>query len=138
VELSRAAFSGKQLRISLEANVAPGAKLPLALGDAMLCHSIFQNLIKNACEASPDGGAVVLQLHDQSPLRISIRNSGAVPVDIRERFFDKYVTAEKNGGTGLGTYSARLLAQAQGGGVELAVSDEGNSTELTVTLPRAA
>jgi signal transduction histidine kinase len=137
VELNRAAFSEKQLRITLEADVAAGAELPQVLGDSMLCYSIFQNLIKNACEASPDGGAVQLQLHDQSPLRITIRNTGAVPADIRERFFDKYVSTGKSGGTGLGTYSARMLAEAQRGGVELAVSDENNTTEVTVRLPRA-
>jgi CheY-like chemotaxis protein len=136
VELSRASFSGKQLQISLKADIAAGAPLPMARGDAMLCYSIFQNLIKNACEASPDGGAVVLQLHDQTPLRISIRNTGAVPADIRERFFDKYVTNGKSGGTGLGTYSARMLARAQGGDVLLDVSDEHNTTVVTVLIPR--
>jgi CheY-like chemotaxis protein len=137
VELARATFSEKQLRISLEANVAAGAALPMALGDAMLCFSIFQNLLKNACEASPDGGTVVLQLHDESPLRIAIRNTGAVPSAIRERFFDKYVTHGKSGGTGLGTYSARMLAEAQRGGVALDVSDDSNTTVVTVTLPRS-
>ena len=76
-------------------------------------------------------------MRDQSPLRITIRNTGAVPANIRERFFDKYVSTGKSGGTGLGTYSARMLAEAQRGGVELSVSDENNSTEVTVTLPRA-
>jgi signal transduction histidine kinase len=137
VELNRAAFSEKQLRISLEADVAAGEELPQVLGDSMLCYSIFQNLIKNACEASPDGGAVLLQLRDQSPLCISIRNTGAVPAGIRDRFFDKYVSAGKSGGTGLGTYSARMLTEAQRGGVALDVSDEANTTTVTVTLPRS-
>ena len=137
VELSRAAFSEKRLRISLETDGAAGAEWPLVLGDSMLCYSIFQNLIKNACEASPDGGVVQLTLADQSPLRISIRNTGAVPIGIRNRFFDKYVSAGKSSGTGLGTYSARMLAQAQSGGVELDVSDEADTTTVTVWLPRA-
>ena len=53
----------------------------------------------------------------------------------RERFFDKYVTFGKDGGTGLGTYSAKLLTEAQGGGIQLAVDDAQNRTEVTVTLP---
>jgi CheY-like chemotaxis protein len=137
VEISRAAFSSKGLRITVEADTSPGAKLPMAWGDATLCHSIFQNLIKNACEASPDGGTVSVRLQDQSPLRIAIRNPGSVPAAIRERFFEKYVSSGKPGGTGLGTYSARLLARAQGGEVELAVSDIDNSTVLTVSLIKA-
>ncbi len=59
-----------------------------------------------------------------------------MPTAIRERFFEKFVTQGKSGGTGLGTYSARMLAQAQNGTVELAVSDEADTTTLTITLPR--
>jgi nitrogen-specific signal transduction histidine kinase len=50
---------------------------------------------------------------DETPLRIMIQNKGAVPAEIRERFFDKFVTSGKQGGTGLGTYSAKMLAEAQ-------------------------
>lgn len=136
VELAKATFSEKQLRLSMETDLQPGAPLPQVLGDSTLCYSILQNILKNACEASPDGGAVVVQLHDNAPLRISIRNTGAVPAAIRERFFDKYVTAGKSGGTGLGTYSARLMTEAQGGTVALEVSDAQDSTRVTITLPR--
>ena len=134
IDLAQAAFASRQLRICLEAD--PALAHVQVQGDAMLCYSIFQNLVKNACEASPDGGTVRVQLHDQSPLRMAIHNAGVVPADIRARFFDKYVSAGKRGGTGLGTYSARMLAQAQGGSVELAVSDEDHSTTVTVLLPR--
>ena len=101
------------------------------------CSSVFLNLIKNACEASPQGGVVLIRFYDQTPLKISIVNKGAVPKDIRERFFDKYVTAGKQAGTGLGTYSAKLLTEAQNGQIELAVSDEDNSTTISVMLPKA-
>ena len=71
-------------------------------------------------------------------MRVIIQNKGAVPADIREHFFDKFVTHGKQGGTGLGTYSARLLAEAQNGSVALEVSDQENSTTITVTLPRVS
>lgn len=60
---------------------------------------------------------------------------GAVPAEIRERFFDKFVTHGKQGGTGLGTYSARMLAEVQNGAISLAVSDPENQTTINVTLP---
>ena len=69
---------------------------------------------------------------------VTITNDGAVPVEIRASFFDKYVTAGKKGGTGLGTYSARLLAEVQQGALDLRVDDQRNETTLTVTLPLAA
>lgn len=77
-----------------------------ALGNTTFCHSLFQNLIKNACEAAPVNSWVYVALFDEAPLRITIRNKGAVSAEIRERFFDKFATYGKPSGTGLGTYSA--------------------------------
>jgi two-component system, sensor histidine kinase and response regulator len=110
--------------------------VPQVLGDAMLCYSLFQNLLKNACEAAPDKSTVAIVLNAETPLRITIGNQGVVPVEIRERFFHKFITSGKEGGTGLGTYSARLLAEAQHGKVSLDVSDNDKQTTLTVTLPK--
>jgi signal transduction histidine kinase len=136
-EMSRTTFAGKQLTVSV-ANSTPASEgVPLALGDAMLCYSLFQNLIKNACEAAPQGGEVAITLHDGQPLRIEITNQGVVPTEIRPRFFEKFVTHGKPGGSGLGTYSAKLLAEAQGGSVLLKVCDATDTTLVTVALPRA-
>ena len=136
VDISRATFAEKRLIIAVDTDVQVGEEMPRALGDAMFCYSLFQNLIKNACEAAPENSQVAVTLKDETPLRIMIRNTGAVPAEIREPFFDKFVTHGKQGGTGLGTYSARLLAEAQNGTVSLEVSDPSNHTTVTVTLPR--
>ena len=136
VEINRATFNSKHITLSVETDVPVGQPQPMALGDAMLCYSLFQNLIKNACEAAPEGTQVKVKLFDSTPLRIAMKNRGAVPAPIRERFFDKFVTQGKSDGTGLGTYSARMLAQAQQGTVELDVSDETDTTTLIITLPR--
>lgn len=135
-ELSRSAFADKQLGIVVDADSAVGDELPTATGDAMLCYSLFQNLVKNACEAAPPGSRVVITLKDESPLCVTIHNTGAVPADLRTSFFEKFATSGKSGGTGIGTYSARLLATAQKGDVTMTTDDESNSTTLTVTLPR--
>ena len=134
--LAREAFADKRLTISVDVDRPVGQELPLALGDETLCHSLFQNLLKNACEASPDDGAVHVVLHDQSPLRISLHNKGVVPAAIRDTFFNKFVTADKAGGSGLGTYSAKLMAESMHGSVSMATSDATQTTTLTVLLPR--
>lgn len=136
-ELDRASFAGKQLTISVDVDTGVGEEPPQALGDAMLCYSLFHNLLKNACEAAPSGTRVSIRLIDGSPLRVVLSNQGAVPLAIRERFFDKFVTSGKSGGTGLGTYSARMLAWAQEGDIELQVDDDLNTTTLEIRLPRA-
>jgi hypothetical protein len=136
VEVMRAAFADKQLTIEVDTDTPVGTELPQALGDAMLCYSLFQNLLKNAGEAAPKGSRVVVMLKDENPLRVLITNSGVVPHAIRERFFEKFVTSGKPAGSGMGAYSARLLVQAQNGQIDMSTSDAQNQTTLAVVLPR--
>ncbi|WP_163349599.1 HAMP domain-containing sensor histidine kinase [Desulfovibrio sp. JC010] len=98
-------------------------------GEILLCRSMFSNLIKNAIEASPDRGLVKLDLSvDGGDAYLSITNEGGVPKEIRSRFFEKYSTYSKQGGTGLGTYSASLIARAHGGKIDLDSSVEDRTT----------
>jgi len=106
------------------------------MGEELLCYSMFSNLIKNALEASPEGAAVTIRMDRESSGVVRIHNSGAVPKEIREHFFDKYVTSGKSSGTGLGTYSARLIAETQGGQIALSTS-ESDGTTISVLLPAA-
>ncbi len=91
--------------------------------EQLLTCSMFSNLIKNAIEASPADEAVVVSVERTGGISVRIHNKGTVPAHIRDRFFDKYVTCGKQDGTGLGTYSARLMARAQGADLQLDVSD---------------
>lgn len=138
VEISRTTFASKALVFAGNTELPADPNTPMALGDAMLCYSLFQNLLKNACEAAPVASTISVILLDQSPLSIVIENRGVVPAEIRERFFDKFVTLNTPGGTGLGTYSAKLLSEAQGGKITLAVNDETNTTSVVVELSRAS
>jgi DNA-binding response OmpR family regulator len=107
------------------------------LAEELLCHSMLANLVLNALEASPEGGAVAVELaRGAEGVRVRVKNQGAVPVDMRERFFEKYATSGKTRGTGLGTYSARLIARAHAGDITM-TTDESAGTEVTVTLPGA-
>ncbi|HZX28474.1 MAG TPA: response regulator [Telluria sp.] len=107
-----------------------------ALGEPMLCYSMFTNLMKNAAEASPAGGQVLVEIAPgYGSVHVVIDNLGEVPESMRARFFDKYSSAEKHGGTGLGTYSVKLMAEVQGG--EVAMESHDGHTRLTVTLPNA-
>ncbi len=106
------------------------------LGEELLCYSLFANLIKNAIEAAPEASTVTVKLANGESGSISIHNRGAVPEEIRERFFDKYVTSGKASGTGLGTYSARLITETQHGRISLETSQT-TGTTITVRLPAA-
>jgi len=102
--------------------------------DEPLCYSMLFNLIKNACEAAPDKTQVAITLSSDTNIRVTIQNTGAVDPSIREQFWDKSVTTNPVYGAGMGTYSAKLLAQAQGIKVDMSTSDEHNSTSVKVTF----
>ncbi|QTA82992.1 Two component system response regulator/histidine kinase [Desulfonema limicola] len=105
-------------------------------GDELLCYSMLANLIKNALEASPEGETISIILdEDEDAALITIHNKGVVPVDIRENFFDIYVTSGKETGTGLGTYSAKLIAETQNGRISMTTS-ETEGTYVTIKLPK--
>jgi signal transduction histidine kinase/CheY-like chemotaxis protein/HPt (histidine-containing phosphotransfer) domain-containing protein len=102
-------------------------------GEELLCYSILANLVKNAVEAAGPGSPVTIALLAAEPVTLTVHNRGVVPPEIAGRFFEKYVTGGKSGGTGLGTYSARLMARAQHG--ELRMDTGAQGTTLTLTLP---
>jgi len=104
-------------------------------GERILLESLFANLLHNALEASPTGASVqvVIKRRKDSCL-VDIHNQGVIPASIRDRFFDRYVTHGKQYGTGLGTYSAMLIARAHGGDITFTTSEE-EGTHLFVTLP---
>jgi two-component system, sensor histidine kinase and response regulator len=134
-ETARAAHAGKELVVAVDTDFDVGTDPLNALGDATLTYSLLSNLIKNACEAAPPRSRVSATLHPGNPLRIDIVNQGTIPATLREHFFDKFLSGGKAGGSGLGAYSARLLARAQAGDVDFAVSDENDTTTVSVTLP---
>ena len=99
------------------------------------CYALLANLLKNAVEASPEGGTVTLDLRLFGRPRGQRAQRGRHPrgqsATISSR---KYVTVGKMRGTGLGTYTARLIATSLGGDIAFTTS-AGAGTTLTVTLP---
>ena len=108
-------------------------------GEETLLEIMLTNLIKNAIEASPRGGTVTVSIntvdeHEQTFHLIDIHNMGEVPMAIRERFFEPYITSGKESGTGLGTHSALLVARTHKGDINFTTSKK-EGTHLLVSLP---
>ena len=105
-------------------------------GEQHHIESMISNLLQNALEASPEGGAVVVRAESaHNRILVTIHNSGEVPQQIRDRFFEPHATWGKSDGTGLGTYSAKLLARAHRGDIGFS-SSPGKGTRVWVDLPR--
>ncbi len=128
----------KQLEVNVQldgAPVTPAMRL-YACGEERLVYTMFSNLLDNAIEASPRQGAISISItQGQEILTAVVRNSGAVAQEVRTHFFEKFKTYGKTGGTGLGTYSARLMADAMQYDIAMETSDTTDETWLTITMP---
>ncbi len=105
--------------------------------ERLLSYAALTNLLVNAIEASPEAAVVTVTVTADKDPTVRIHNPGAVPEEVRERFFVKYATAGKIDGTGLGTYSAKRMIAVQQGSIAMQ-TDPVEGTTLTVVLPRAS
>ena len=109
----------------------------IVLGEEALLYSMFANLIKNAVEASPSGGTVSIRFWEKDGQWVEIHNQGVVPKEIRSNFFEKYSTSGKGCGTGIGTYSAKLIAKVHGADIHMKTSEQ-TGTSIIINFKEKA
>lgn len=126
-------FSKKQLLVKV---IIPEDLQNLQIStEPLLAYSLLANLVKNACEASPKASQIEIRLTQQDDnVQLVIENQGEVPEEIRTRFFEKFVTAGKKQGSGLGTYSAKLIAGVLNMDLQLDTSLQ-ERTRLLLSFP---
>ncbi|MBB5022877.1 response regulator [Desulfurispira natronophila] len=126
------AFKSKNIHLLINTNQQQESSPLKMQAEEKLLYSILCNLIKNAFEASPRDEQIQINLSESPSPAISIENKGVVPEPIRDHFFEKYKTFGKTSGTGLGTYSAMLMANTMGYDLKLDTSDSKDTTILTL------
>jgi CheY-like chemotaxis protein len=113
----------------------------MIFAEELLSLSMLGNLLKNAVEASSKEQTVNISLTTDSVLTpnkviIKIHNPTEVPEALKLNFFERYTTSGKQQGTGIGTYSAKLLCEVQKGQIEMS-SDAEHGTTITLSLPKS-
>ena len=103
-------------------------------GEELLLYSMLANLIKNSLEATPENSPVTVSLIHDKGAKIAVHNMGAIPLEIRDNFFEKFATSGKTMGSGLGTYSAKLIAETHKGMIAFETGEQ-EGTTVTVSLP---
>ncbi|MBF0224914.1 MAG: PAS domain S-box protein [Desulfobacterales bacterium] len=125
-----------ELEIFVNKNITKDNFQVIIYAEELLCYSMLSNLIKNAIEASPNWEKIFINVDNtENSSIITIHNKGLVPNEIKDKFFSKYSTFGKKKGTGLGTYSAKLIAETHGGSISMKTS-EYDGTKVTVILPK--
>lgn len=97
--------------------------LPLISGDANQLQQVFLNILSNAKDAMPDGGAIRISSYRTSGgfAGIKIADEGmGIPQENLERIFDPFFTTKAEGkGTGLGLSLTTSIVKAHGGKIRV-------------------
>jgi signal transduction histidine kinase len=113
----------------------------LLTADRTFIAMIAQNLLENAVKYNTAGGRIRVEVRtDNGAVEMTIGNTGdGIPKDRTGQLFERFYRVrgdERVPGHGLGLSTARELARAHGGDVELVRSDS-SWTEMRVRLPQA-
>ena len=112
-------------------------KVPPALFDEAQLRQALLNLLRNAREAMPSGGAIDVGVRAEGMsvvITVDDRGSG-ISDDVRARIFDPFFST-KGEGTGLGLAITRQIVEAHGGSISCTPRD-GGGTSFKVALPIA-
>ncbi len=82
---------------------------------------VVDNLLENAVEVSPPGGAIAVEVRAAGPwVEIRVRDEGpGMSAEDRRRAFDRFWRGRAGEGSGLGLAIVRRLVETDGGSVEL-------------------
>ena len=103
------------------------------------CGAIIGHLIRNAQDATPDDGRVIVRLFkraDRAIIEVQDTGTGMDETFIRERLFRPFDSTKGKAGTGIGVYEARDYVHRAGGDLEV-ISRVGEGTTFRVRLPLA-
>jgi len=105
--------------------------------DPALARRVLGNLLKNALEATPRGGAVDLSGEDRGDqVALSVHNAEVMPPEVRSQVFLRSFSTKSPAGRGIGTHSAKLLTERYLGGSISFTSQEPDGTVFTICLPK--
>jgi len=102
--------------------------------------TVLEHLVRNAQEATGDGGEVTLSAERAGGYcRIAIRDTGEGMSEafVRERLFRPFQTTKGNSGMGIGVYEARQFVHGAGGTLDVRSAPGAGST-FSLMLPLAA
>ena len=141
-EVIEAAVVKAASRIKIYNHVPPSVSVD---ADREQLIRVLTNLTRNAIQAiesaqaerqdAPDGAITLQARREGSVAIIEIRDNGpGIPEQIRDKLFEAFQSAARQGGTGLGLAIAAELVRAHGGDIQLQSSTEAG-TCFVITIP---
>jgi two-component system sensor histidine kinase KdpD len=121
-------------------------ELPTVCVDARAVAEVVYTLVDNAAKYSPPGTTIRVHAErtDERTIRLSVEDQGrGIPAQLRERVFDKFFRAMRDGdssthqpsGTGMGLAIAKGIVEAHGGSIWIEDAPGESGSRVLVTLP---
>ncbi len=119
--------------ITLEADLQP---LPAFVGSESELREALTNLMLNAVDAVPDGGAITIRsrAYDDT-IVLEVRDTGVgMTPDVRQRCLEPFFTTKDERGTGIGLAMVYGTVERHHGTIEIE-SEAGEGTTVRIRLP---
>jgi K+-sensing histidine kinase KdpD len=140
--LLRAESITRNHRVELEVE----KELPGVRVDERAVSEVVYTLIENAAKYSPKGSAIRITARRAGDdlIEMGVEDEGpGIPIDLRERVFDKFFRATRDGdvrsrqptGTGMGLAIAKGLVEAHEGSIWIESGSKAKGTRVLFTLP---
>jgi len=109
--------------------------LPMVALDVELFEKVLLNLMLNAEDAMPDGGAMTLQARAEgNEVVLDVIDTGCgMEPELAAKVFEPFLTTKSNG-NGLGLATTKKIVLAHGGSIAVQ-SEPGRGTKFTIRLP---
>lgn len=131
---------GHDVQLSIETD------LPVVRVDERAVSEVVYTLVDNAAKYSPKGTSIRItaQRYDDGMIKMTVEDSGeGIAIDLRERVFDKFFRATRDGdirtnrpsGTGMGLAIAKGIVEAHQGKIWIESESGRKGTRVVFTLP---
>lgn len=120
--------------------------LPTVRVDDRTVAEVVYTLVDNAAKYSPKSTQINVRAKstDERMIQLSVEDEGpGIPLELRERVFDKFFRAMRDGdtgthqpsGSGMGLAIAKGIVEAHGGRIQIEDNPAGRGSRFVVTLP---
>jgi len=131
---------GHEVEVDIE------SELPVVRVDERAVSEVVYTLVENAAKYSPGIAKIRISAarSDDGMIKMSVEDQGeGIAVDLRERVFDKFFRATRDGdisthqpsGTGMGLAIAKGIVEAHDGNIWIESATGGKGTRVVFTLP---
>ena len=144
--ISTALTRAKSLTTNHHLQIVGERELPVVRVDANAVSEVLYTLVDNAAKYSPPGSSIGIyaQRGPDGMITMAVEDEGGgIDRDMRDRVFDKFFRATRNGdvsthqplGTGMGLAIAKGIVEAHEGKIWIESGRNGKGTRVVFTLP---